>query len=349
MAFNTGLNKDGKPKQEMEEAACKRLMEHWIREWSADPTLKLNIDTFVTDRNKSVANLLKGYGISINFDVWHLSRNIRKRLKAIAVKHPAIKPWIDEIVNHFWWSANHCGGDKQVLLESWQSCLLHIIGVHDWSPGSKGSADLERLQDMRGGDSNGKGRKVHPKEPQKVFKCGHPPMTRKQQREGNWLQFGSVEYDAIFKLVADTTLSNDIAMTYKFIHTTGVESFHSNKQHLLTKDIHFSYRKHTHLTMLAIVMANNRVHSGPVSVYRGHRYSKAKADYSMRDKKIYDHSAVLEEVVELSLDVARGTADLPPQNVVEDYIPKKLPDTFHKKPFPGHPFLEERHRSRFGN
>lgn len=166
----------------------------------------------------------------------------------------------------------------------------------------------------------------------------------------------SVEYEAFFKLIADTTLSNDIAMAYKFVqctlysvHTTGVESFHSNKQHRccqVSKDIHSSYRKHIHLTMLAVDAG--RINSGPIIVYRGHRYSKATASYSMRDKNIYDHSEVLDGIVELSSDVARGTADLPPQNVVDDYIPKVLPDTFHKTPFPGRAVLEERHRSRMG-
>ena len=53
--------------------------------WEQDPDLKRNISTFVTDRNKSVANYVKGRGIAINYDVWHLSKSIRKKNLGISL------------------------------------------------------------------------------------------------------------------------------------------------------------------------------------------------------------------------------------------------------------------------
>ncbi|CAG2187080.1 unnamed protein product [Mytilus edulis] len=63
------------------------------------------------------------------FDVWHLSKSIKKKILAIKPKKllNEVKPWIPSICNHIWYCSRQADGDSDKLEETWRSLLCHIL------------------------------------------------------------------------------------------------------------------------------------------------------------------------------------------------------------------------------
>ena len=107
------------------------------------------------------------------YDVWHLSKWVTKKLtkKAKKKKCEELMPWIQAIYNNLWWCASTCGGDAEMLRERWISILHHIVNKHQW----------------RG---------------HRLFqKCGHPAMTRRDENSIEWLKPGSPAHVALEEVV----------------------------------------------------------------------------------------------------------------------------------------------------
>ena len=68
----------------------------------------------------------KENGIKYQYDVWHFAKSIVKRLhnKSWQKKYKGIRPWIQSISNHLWWSAAEMG-----------SLCNHITNKHSWQTG----------------------------------------------------------------------------------------------------------------------------------------------------------------------------------------------------------------------
>ena len=97
----------------------------------------INVISLTTDRHKQVRKYLRKErkDIEHQFDSWHVSKNIKKKLTKAAKKKccSELQGWIKSIINHFWWSCCTCDGDVKVLKEKWLSILYHIKNVHEWS------------------------------------------------------------------------------------------------------------------------------------------------------------------------------------------------------------------------
>ena len=61
-----------------------------------------------TDRHTQIRKFMRGEQPNINHqcDVWHIAKNIKKRLLAASKKASCkiLKKWIKSIDNHFWWA-----------------------------------------------------------------------------------------------------------------------------------------------------------------------------------------------------------------------------------------------------
>ena len=94
---------------------------------------KIYITSLTTDRHKQIRNTnqIKKY-ITHQFDVWHVGRNIKKKLLKLAKKkcNKELNHWIKAIVNHFWWCCASCGGNDKELEEKWTSILYHMNDRH---------------------------------------------------------------------------------------------------------------------------------------------------------------------------------------------------------------------------
>ena len=97
----------------------------------------LAISTLATDRHPQVSKYMREEHPDIDhqFDVWHLSKGVVKKLtkKAKSKKCSGLMPWIKSISNHLWWSAATCNGNPTLLKEKWISILHHITNKHSWS------------------------------------------------------------------------------------------------------------------------------------------------------------------------------------------------------------------------
>ena len=71
------------------------------------------------------------------FDVWHLSKSITKKLTEKAKKRDCteLSPWVKSISNHLWWCAESCEGDKEMFGEKWISIVHHTANISS-TPGT---------------------------------------------------------------------------------------------------------------------------------------------------------------------------------------------------------------------
>ena len=180
-------------------------------------TQGFSISSIATDRHTGVASLMKKeYSfIEHQFDVWHMAKSVTKKItkKAKAKYCGQLYPWIQSISNHFWWSAQTCEGDAQLLVEKWKSIIQHISNVHEWD-----------------------------NDPKALFpKCVHPTLSSEEERSKKWLRSGSVAYNALCKVVLQDTLLRDMKKLTGYHHTGSLEVFHSLLLKYCPKRQHFSY------------------------------------------------------------------------------------------------------------
>ena len=96
----------------------------------------INIKQITTDRHVQIKIFMREErpNISHQFDIWHVCKNIRKKLSKVAKKKSTsiLNRWIKSIRNHFWWPCASCGGCKHMLREKWTSILFQIQNKHNW-------------------------------------------------------------------------------------------------------------------------------------------------------------------------------------------------------------------------
>ena len=96
----------------------------------------VKVKSLVTDRHQGVSKYLREEKTNIvhQFDIWHFSKNIKKKLVKAGKKKnlEIIKDWIKSIINHFWWCCKTCAGSADVLRERWMSLMFHISNKHRW-------------------------------------------------------------------------------------------------------------------------------------------------------------------------------------------------------------------------
>jgi solute carrier family 8 (sodium/calcium exchanger) len=98
--------------------------------------LKINI--CATDRHIQIRKIHREKyapkGIKHEFDVYHLSNSIRKKLTLLAKKKrfKDLAPWVKSVTNHLWWCAASSNGNADELVEKWLSITEHIKNVHSF-------------------------------------------------------------------------------------------------------------------------------------------------------------------------------------------------------------------------
>ena len=96
----------------------------------------INIEQITTGRHVQIKKFMKEEraNISHQFDIWHVCKNIRKKLSNAAEKKSTsvLNKWIKCICNHFWWPCATCGDCENTLREKWTSILFHIQNKRNW-------------------------------------------------------------------------------------------------------------------------------------------------------------------------------------------------------------------------
>lgn len=193
----------------------------------------IEIKVLTTDRHISIRKILRvEYPTIIHqFDLWHLVKSIVKKIVKICGKKKDLAPlleWLHSISNHFWWCAESCEGNVEVLREKWESLVYHAANIHIW-------------QDK-----------------QHFHKCEHPPLTE-EDGPRSWLRNGSPAHDALVKVVKDKNLVKDLPHCTLYCHTGNLEVYHSLMLKYAPKRQHFSYEGMVCRTQLAAIDHNNHI------------------------------------------------------------------------------------------
>ncbi|KAF3837440.1 hypothetical protein F7725_004904, partial [Dissostichus mawsoni] len=98
----------------------------------------ISINILTTDRHKTVRKILRVEfpEITHQFDLWHFCKSIIKKIIKACGKKKAFAPllgWLQSISNHFWWCAESCQGNVEILKEKWDSILYHTANIHVWN------------------------------------------------------------------------------------------------------------------------------------------------------------------------------------------------------------------------
>ena len=107
----------------MEYEGCKRTLNSIIKK-------KIPIRCLTTDRHTTITSKMRTNYSNIvhQYDVWHLSKWVTKKLTKKAKKKDCqeLLPWIQSVSNHLWWCAATCEQNADLLREKWLSLLHHI-------------------------------------------------------------------------------------------------------------------------------------------------------------------------------------------------------------------------------
>ena len=100
-------------------------------------------------------------------------------------------------------------------------------------------------------------------------RCGHPVMTRAEQKRIKWLTPGSAAHIALEEVISNKKLLKDLAKLTEFHHTGELESYHSLITKYVPKREHFSYKGMIARTQLAILDHNANVNRSHAEVKAG--------------------------------------------------------------------------------
>lgn len=94
---------------DLERYACGSLLNELV----SDENCK--IDIFLTERHKNIPcdMRINHSNIEHEFDIWHISKSLMKRMKTLNKKYPDAFLWKTSISNHLWWSG---GQHKQAMV-----------------------------------------------------------------------------------------------------------------------------------------------------------------------------------------------------------------------------------------
>ncbi|XP_033754344.1 uncharacterized protein LOC117337464 [Pecten maximus] len=233
-----------------------------------------NIKEVCTDAHVQIAYFLKQTypDMKHSYDTWHGAKNLGKKLTAIAseARNKELRPWVQDLVNHFWYCSRKAQGDESALLSRWRGILHHVTNRHEWLVGD-GAGPAE---------------------------CEHAPLPEPgPDEETKWLDAESDAHQALEKLVYDTRFLHTLKYYVNFRHTGELENFHENILMYAAKRFAYSYPMYKARNQLAVIdyqMHKDRKHakdkSGKPMYVR--KYSKRNKNWSavpVKERKTYQH------------------------------------------------------------
>ena len=286
------------------------------------------IKVVATDRHVGIrADMKRNYPeIEHQFDVWHLSKSITKKLTEKAKKKDCseLSPWIKSISNHLWWCAETCEGDKELLREKWISIVYHTANIHSWD-----SADT-------------------------YHQCAHPPIPRDVARTKRWLRPGSPAHEALKEVVFDKNLLKDIQQLSLCCHTGNLEVYHSVQTKYVPKRQHFSYKGMVARTQLTALDHNTNTGRKQATATKGAnqgelqyklvfpKHTKEWVAKPVLEKKSNDH---LKPMLDAIIDRKKQKPQERSATLTATHIPKNIAS----KPRPPRAEVIAKHTSRFSN
>lgn len=165
----------------------------------------------VTDAHPQISSIMKkDYpDMKHSWDMWHGSKNLGKKLCAAAMEkgNNKLKPWISDIVNHFYYSAENCQGSEMLLQAKMVSVMNHCVNRHNWALGQ----------------------------------CDHEPIDSNQEGRKEWLTQSGPEILALEKVIMDPRFMNTLKYYITCQTTSELESFNNHLLMYAAKRQSYSY------------------------------------------------------------------------------------------------------------
>ena len=227
-------------KSEVNNSACMEK-EGMIRCFRKLDDHGVSVEQLATDRHPQIVCHMKKIDTAHQFDVWHISKSIVKKLtqKAKGKRCEDLRLWIRCIANHLWWCSAICEGNYNLLRDKWPSVLHHIANIHEW-----GHSEI-------------------------FTHCEHEPPTAEEIKSTPWLKLDSPAHNALKEVVTEKKLLGDLQKMTKFAHTGSLEVYHSMLTKYCPKRQHFSYEGMQARTMLAALDHNNNTGRGQATTKGG--------------------------------------------------------------------------------
>lgn len=199
----------------------------------------ISVSVVATDRSPSVIKEMKDNYPEIvhQHDVWHIAKSLKKSIVSSSKKKSTaiLNEWLRSIINHLYYSTQHCDEDPEKLIELWLSELKHIRGIHDWE---------------------------HDDSFKKVLKCSHEnsdiPLARQGLRK-QYLENDSEAFLTLRDIVSAPRLLTALRHCTLSLSTASLENLHSVMLKYVPKRLHFNFLSMNMRTILAYLDHNNNV------------------------------------------------------------------------------------------
>eukprot|EP00112_Aurelia_sp_Birch-Aquarium-sp1_P012866 Seg2710.2 transcript_id=Seg2710.2/GoldUCD/mRNA.D3Y31 product="hypothetical protein" protein_id=Seg2710.2/GoldUCD/D3Y31 len=204
----------------LEEEQMKPQIETAGRQRPPDPLCEFIIAIYFAAAHPELGKL------SHSLDIWHKAKKLSKNLHAAAKDKDAtsLKPWIDSVVNHFWYSCELAKGDVAKLKDSWFGVVHHVCNEHEWAESQ----------------------------------CKHGPLTELEPK--TYLSKNSKALEKLRSVVFDPKFISNLSYNTKFRHTGNVENFNSMLTKYAPKRNAFDYRYFIGRMALAAIDHNMHAH-----------------------------------------------------------------------------------------
>lgn len=142
-----------------------------------------------------------------SLDVWHKAKKLSKNLSSAAKDKDGkeLKPWVEGIRNHFWYSCQVANGDVEKLKDSWFGVVHHVCNEHEWVESQ----------------------------------CMHGPLTETEPK--TFLSKNSKAHENLKSVVFDSKFLANVGYYAKFRHTGAIENFNSMLTKYAPKRMAFDY------------------------------------------------------------------------------------------------------------
>ena len=287
----------------------------------------LNVKGFVTDENSKVAKMVKENFKKVMhyYDVGRKALLLQKKLVALAKTHTELGKWTTTLVNHFWYSCQKCGGDPEVLLEKFHSCLLHICGKHAWGndPLFKLKEEIQKEKDKKRKKSlaEAEKKKLSPGLPyfNKEFECPHAKRIRYSGI--SWLDMDGDAFKSIFRYLTDTRFCNSLKKCSQFIHIGGLEAYHDVMLKLLPKRTSCSLTKTIIAGMLVCIEVNSNLDVTRKSCWK---WSRSQNKYVSKQRILKKNYSFRDEILNEMMKTVMADNEMPSiGDILEGYYIKR--------------------------
>ncbi|XP_045915124.1 uncharacterized protein LOC123976822 [Micropterus dolomieu] len=164
-------------------------------------TSEIKLVEICTDAHAQIGALMnpdkgkyKALGIHQSLDIWHVAKNLAKKIAAAKVKGESILfNWLKDIVNHFRWCCKTADTRGQ-FLALWVGILHYVCNIHTWTMGS----------------------------------CKHGHLKSEQMRGKMCIQRDSQCHKALVDIVLDKRWQKDVHNYPRFRSTADLESFQNH-------------------------------------------------------------------------------------------------------------------------